>query len=48
VEFNGDSEEDQCLDWSVALVIVCVSRVHVDGTAVPKFVGFDCCKELFI
>ena len=45
--FNADSEDDQYLDWSVGMVIVCFSRLHVDGTAVPKFVGFGSCQELY-
>ena len=45
--FNSISEDDQYLDWSVGLEIVCFSRLHVDGSAVPKFVGFDCRQELY-
>jgi hypothetical protein len=45
--FNADSKDDQNLDWSVGLVIVCFSRLHVDGSAVPKFVGFDCRQGLY-
>jgi len=45
--FNTDCKDDQNLDWSVGLVIVCFGRLHVDGSAVPKFVGFDCRQELY-
>jgi hypothetical protein len=37
--FNADCEDDHYVDWSVGLAIVSFSRLPVQGTAVPKFVG---------
>ena len=45
--FDVESEDDQYLDWRVGLVILCFGRLPVDGTEVPKFVGFEFCEELY-
>jgi hypothetical protein len=37
---NDASIDDRYMEWSVGQLIVCFSRLPVDGTAVPKFVGF--------
>ena len=34
--FIADSEDDQHLDWSVGLVILCFGRLPVDSNAVQK------------
>jgi hypothetical protein len=46
--FNDASIDDRYVEWRVGQVIVCFSRLPVDGTAVSKFVGFSVFQDLYI
>ena len=44
--FLHTDEGDQWLNWRVGLVLLYCNKLPVDGSPVPKHVGFDTCHEL--